>query len=388
MTHMPIDIADPRIFPADVDPVHAPLIELAEAGLAATTATRADEVDRALTRMTIDWLQSGRAPLLAEAITSAPSVACARALWRALIAAWAPSDTRGDGSVAATVFALPVVIIAGHESGGESPATDAALTGVVPDTARLAAILREHRALAGNETFALAPSLAGSDAVDVPELGELLGWQQQTSLQASAHDFAPAPIALQPRQQGVHLRFLMGTALAAPGVDLLADSGIARWGMAFAVELARQLAVPGVSVLTLPRPPQSPPAALQQGRAAQREVGAQLFASNAIRRLRASVGEPAAAVSAHRSPGSPGGGELRVSLSSPFDPRQAEGFRCPLFPTDRAGDVAQMLVDLLRDCRVAGVRLIPGVHPDRDPQSGVLLLFKPDATEGVEPTLH
>ena len=159
--------------------------------------------------------------------------------------------------------------------------------------------------------------------------------------------------------------------------------------MPLAKELARQLAVPRVSVLALPRAPQTPPAALQQGRVAQREVGAQLFASNAIRRLRAAVGEPSAVISAHRSVAAPGGGELRLSLSSPFDPRQAEGFRCPLFPTDRAGDVASMLFDLLRDCRIADVQVLSGVHPDRDPQTGITLLFKPDAAAAIEHTsLH
>ena len=125
-----------------------------------------------------------------------------------------------------------------------------------------------------------------------------------------------------------------------------------------------------------------------QGRDAQREVGAQLFASNAIRGLRARVGEPAAVISAHRSVAAPGGGELRLSLSSPFDPRQAEGFRCPLFPTDRVGDVASMLFDLLRDCRVADVRMLPGVHPDRDPQTGMTLLFKPEADAAEHTSLH
>jgi hypothetical protein len=139
--------------------------------------------------------------------------------------------------------------------------------------------------------------------------------------------------------------------------------------------------------LALPRAPLSPPAALQAGRAVQRDVGAQLFASNAIRRLRASVGEPVGVISAHRCAGAPGGGELRLSLSSPLDLRQAEGFRCPLFSTDRAGDVATMLVDLLHDCRVADVRVFPGVHPDRDPKTGMILLYK-SAGEGVEPTLH
>jgi len=116
-------------------------------------------------------------------------------------------------------------------------------------------------------------------------------------------------------------------------------------------------------------------------------VGAQLFASNAIRTLRAQVGEPVAVISAHRAAAAPGGGELRLSLSSPFDPRQAEGFRCPLFATDRASDVATMLVDLLHDCRVADVRILPGVHADRDPLTGLTLLFKPDAAAVVEQAL-
>jgi hypothetical protein len=117
-------------------------------------------------------------------------------------------------------------------------------------------------------------------------------------------------------------------------------------------------------------------------------VGAQLFASNAIRKLRAAVGEPSAVISAHRCAAAPGGGELRLSVSSPFDPRQAEGFRCPLFPTDRVGDVASMLVDLLVDCRVTDVRVLPGIHPDRDPQTGMMLLFKPEPTAGAVQTLH
>ena len=159
--------------------------------------------------------------------------------------------------------------------------------------------------------------------------------------------------------------------------------------MPVAQELSRQLTAPGVSVLALPRPPQAPLLALQHGRAAQREVGAQIFASNAIRRFRAGVGEPSAVISAHRCESAPGGGELRLSLSSPFDPRQAEGFRCPLFPPDRAGDVATMLLDLLHDCRVTDVRVVAGVQADRDPGTGLTLLFKTDAIpEGESVVFH
>jgi hypothetical protein len=385
---MPDAIADPRVFPEQVDATYAPLIEMAQASLAATSATRAEEIGGALTSALVERLRSGEALLLAEVIAAAPSPAIARALWRALIDAWGRASRVGTPGVAATLFALPVVVVAAREADtGEAQAVPA-ISGLLPDTARLVAIMREHRALAGNEAFGFAPALVASDAIDVPKLGELLALEQLGTGEAVERDLPPTPIALQSGQQSVHLRFLIGTALAAPGIDVLSGSDLTGWALPLAQELARQLAAPELSVLALPRLPQTPPAALQQGRSAQREVGAQLFASNAIRKLRGAVGEPSAVISAHRCAGAPGGGELRLSLSSPFDPRQAEGFRCPLFATDRVGDVATMLLDLLSDCRVADVRVLPGVHPDRDPQTGMVLLFKPDAAAGTEPTLH
>jgi len=385
---VPIDIADPRTFPDGAEPAFSRLIELAEASLAASSAGRSDAIGRTLTTALAERLESGDALLLADLFAAAPSVAIARQLWRCLIDAWGVASRSGaaDG-VAATLFALPVVVIAGSQSPVDNPVPVPSVAGVLSDTASLAAILLEYRALAGNEAFGLADTLIAADAIDIPRLSALLAWQRLAGTgEALAHDLPPTPIAVQPGQQSVHLRFLMGTTLASPEVDVLAASERAGWAMPLAKELARQLAVPEVSVLALPRAPQSPPAALQQGRAAQREVGAQLFASNAIRKLRAAVGEPSAVISAHRSVAAPGGGELRLSLSSPFDPRQAEGFRCPLFPTDRAGDVASMLLDLLRDCRIADIRTLPGVHADRDPQTGLTLLFKPDAVAATEHT--
>jgi hypothetical protein len=69
---------------------------------------------------------------------------------------------------------------------------------------------------------------------------------------------------------------------------------------------------------------------------------------------------------------------VRLSLSSPFHPHEAEGFRCPLYPLDRVGDVVAMLKDLLDECRVADVRIVPGIHGDRDSSTGLPLLFKGD----------
>jgi hypothetical protein len=176
--------------------------------------------------------------------------------------------------------------------------------------------------------------------------------------------------------EGVFLRFLVGTVLAAPGADPLRDSAVGGWGIPLARALGQALAVPGISLLALPRAPQPLTTALWQGRLAQREVGAQLFASNAIRKLRAATGEPSAVISVHRVDAPAGGGEVRLSLSSPFDPREAEGFRYPLLPLDRVEDVVQMLATLLADCRIADVRVLSGVHADRDRATGLTLLFK------------
>ena len=75
-----------------------------------------------------------------------------------------------------------------------------------------------------------------------------------------------------------------------------------------------------------------------------------------------------------------------MSLSSPFDPGQAEGYRCLLYRADQPSDVAEMLVTLLRDCRVGDIRVLPGVHADRDPMTGLRLLFKADALDASSRT--
>jgi hypothetical protein len=200
-------------------------------------------------------------------------------------------------------------------------------------------------------------------------------------------DLSAADLDLQGAGERVFLRFVVGAAVSAPRFDPLGASDLGQWGMPFSRMLGAGLGMPGVSALVLPRPPQRLVAALRTGRAAQREVGAQIFASNAIRRLRASVGEPTAIISAHRAADAPGGGELRVSLSSPFEPRDAEGFRCPVYPYEAVRDVAAMLVSLLADCRVSDIRIQPGVHADVEGTTGLRLLFK-DAGGGDSAALH
>jgi hypothetical protein len=317
-------------------------------------------------------IRAGNGDALSQVLASAPSAAIYRHLWRRLADA---ESAAGDDAIAVTLFALPVTLVAGLD-GNRAPR--ATLPCVLDDVAALATIMREHGALAGNQTFALAPALAAAGAIDVARLPALLtgGFDGVTF---EPRELVPAPIELTGTDARVFLRFVVGVAVASREIDLLRDRGVGGWGVPFARALDRMLAEPGVTLLALPHVPQRLVSAVQNGRAAQREVSAQLFASNAIRKLRAAVGEPGAVVSAHHAGDAATGGELRLSLSSVFDAREAEGFRCPLYPADHAGDVAEMLVTLMRDCRVTDVRVLPGVYGDRDAATGLPLLFKTDA---------
>jgi hypothetical protein len=369
-----VAISDPRIWPpAEAAPAHAAVLHtMAEASLGGRTARESDLRNAEIVVAFGALIRAGDGDALAQVLASAPSAAIHRHLWRQLVLAEAAA---GDDAMAVTLFALPIILVAGIEGDRASQAT---LPCVLDDVAALATTLREHGALSGNQNFALAPALVAADAIDIPRLPALLtgGFDGVTF---EPRELAPAPIELTAADARVFLRFVVGVAIASRDANLLRDERVGGWGMPFARALDRMLAQSGVTLLALPHAPRRLVTALQNGRAAQREVSAQLFASNAIRKLRATVGEPAAVISAHRAIDSATGGELRLSLSSVFDAREAEGFRCPLYPADHAGDVADMLVTLMRDCRLTDVRVLSGVYGDRDAASGMPLLFKADA---------
>ena len=340
----------------------------------ASTRQEAERLDAAARAVVGRWLEA-RSDEFAAAVASAPSVHVARHLHR-LLGDVEAAHLRTATALRAVLCAVPVIVVAGLEA----RAGNVTLPAVLPDAGPLETALREANAFAGARTFAFSPALADASAIDVPALPGLLA----RSVLRDTHegpllrplDVTPSPIRVTGATEGVHLRFLVGAVLAARGTDPLADPALERWGSAVAKALSRDLRAPGMTLLALPRPLARLVPALAHGRAAQREVAAQIFASNALRKFRASVGEPVAVISAHRANDAPGLGELRLSLSSPFAPRDAEGFRCQLYPHESVRDVATMLRDLLRDCRVADVRMRSGVHPDVDPQTGMRLLFK------------
>ena len=368
------DLPDPRNFPepSSVPSWAAEIHTLAAKALEASTGTAADSLEQLLSQRLQQLLVEGDGHSLAALLRLSPGVAIHRHVARALARlARGPRDE--SEALTLTLFAVPIVVVAATTS-QEIP--QVRIPGVLADAAAARVLLQNHRALGGNESFAIGSALASVDSIDVRRLPVLLA-TRELGEHRSPLDVAPADIDVVAGERA-HLRFLVGSAVAARDKDLFASQPAAPWAMALARELMTQLSRPGASIVALPRAPSDLVTASSQGLAAQRDVSAQLFASNALRKLRAEAGEPTAVISAHHAADAPGGGELRLSLSSPLAPRAAEGFRCAILPAERVVDVATMLADLMRDCRVADVRVVRGIHPDRDALTGGPLLFKPE----------
>ena len=372
---MQFHLPDPRAFPIYEGNPANPLIELALASLAAELGVIQEKRDTELREQIAALLIAKNTSDINDALTRAPSLAVQRHITRLIASAHVDAGrTQGDATLPTTVFAIPVVIVAANPTLVNIP-------GALPNIDAFVALMKEHGALRGNQTFALANALAASSALALDKLPASLDWWALLPGRAdSPVRVERAAMAVPENQESVFLRFILGTAVAGPGVDLLTENDTGKWGMPFTQTFAKQLGGGTLSLLALPRPPRTPLAALFQGRAAQREVSMQLFATNAIRKFRGSVGEPEAVISAHRTAD---GGEVRLSLSNPFDEKGAEGFRAELHATDRAQDVVIAMQDLLRECNVASVTVLADVFPDMDSETKLPMLFRADALEGA-----
>ncbi len=372
---MQFSIPDPRAFPAYEGSAPNPLIDLSLASLAAEVAVIAEKKETELRERMVAALCASAVAEIDDAMTRSPSLAVLRMLTRVLAHAQVDAGRLHSGAsdLPTTVFALPVVIVAANSSPLQVP-------GALPNIGEFVELMKANGALRGNQTFTLSNALTSANALSLAKLPSTLAWWQLE--QQSAIAVEKSSLQLPANQESVFLRFIVGTALAGPSVDLLNEKDTGNWGMPFTQAFAKQLGGGALSLLAMPRPPRAPLAALYQGRVAQREVSLQLFATNAIRKFRSSVGEPEAVISAHRThAGAGSGGEVRLSLSNPFDEKGAEGFRAELFPTDRAQDVVTLMQNLLAECHVENVTVLADVFPDVDPETSLPFYFRADALE-------
>jgi hypothetical protein len=208
--------------------------------------------------------------------------------------------------------------------------------------------------------FGLGNALCSLATIESVQPAEVYAWTRDAG--ATRRELPPSAIDVTEPGEHVHLRYLVGAAIA-PAVEpsfVETASNIGVWGMPLTRSLAAQLSQANIEVLPLARPPLDLLRAGQTGRYAQLETAFNLFASNAVRRLRGGTGDPDAVISAHDD------GDIRVSLSSPFDDTTIEGFRWPLHPLDDLGGLLYVIAGMLGDCRITNVRYAPLVLPALD----------------------
>ncbi len=266
-------------------------------------------------------------------------------------------DSRGEG-IGLRFFAIPLVIVAGSR-------TPCTVAGALPELHVLRGLLEQHGAIGVTRNFGMGNALVSAEALDALSPSALWRAAADPAQRAPLDTLQPEPIAVAGSREQVHLRFLVGAGVTPQHLPsfLESASNIGTWGMPFTRELARQLAQPGLEILPMPRPPQPLTQAAHAGRRAQLEAALSLFLGNNLRRFRMAVGDPEAVLSAHRLDN--GAGELRLSLSTPFDDSLFEGFAWPLQPQDDVAEVTKLLLDTLNECRVPSVTVLPQVLPER-----------------------
>ena len=284
---------------------------------------------------------------IAAAFAVAGSRTAYRNLWEAVAAA---VDAPPDGAAVVTrVFAMPWLLVCGARAAATLPC-------VLSDVGALARVLEESGALGANRHLGFANALTDLETLEAVQPGTLKAW----SGGAGMRDFPPAPVTLVPGDESLHLRFLLGAAVAPPHAAGIADTAtnVAAWGMKATAAMSQQLAAPGVNVLPMPRPPMSVMRAAYWGRRTALEAAFNLFLSNTLRRFRTKVGDASLYLSAHES------GELRITLHTPLDEGLTEGYRWPLHPLDDVGEIAQSVEAFARECRVLDVVMLPDILPD------------------------
>lgn len=324
-----------------------PLADPRHYGSGAASAALLTLEGPALEHALLELALAGRDAEILAALEAAPNRDLYVQVWRALCAA-VEKPVPGEG-VAARVFALPWVIVCGASEA-------VTLDGVIADIASITGVLEANGVFGASRSLGLSNALVSMEALEALRPSELLEWSRTPG----TRDVAPAPIALTRGEEAVHVRFLLGAAIAPAHLPDIVETGanIGQWGTAALRAMAAQLTTPGAQVLPLPRPPAGVYTAALAGRRAGIEAAFNLFMSNAVRRFRQVTGDPTVTLSSHQ------GAELRVTLTTTLDDTLVEGFRWPLHPADDIDQVESTIIAMVEECRLAEPRCIPGVLPD------------------------
>jgi hypothetical protein len=262
-------IADPRRYGSG--DASSPLSSLAE-----------DDAHRSeLVAALRDLAAAQRDVEISGALLAAPSEATYRRVWHALCAA--VEHPASDEGVGVRVFAIPWAIVCTANAA-------ATLSGVLPDVGALARVLEAGGVFGGSRNLGLSNALVSVEALERLKPSEVLRMSGAPDLR----DMAPSPIQVVRGLEEVHMRFVLGAAVAPAHAPDVVETGanVGKWGTPALRAMAAQLATVGVQILPMPRPPAGLMSAAWHGRRAGVETAFNLFVSNTVRRFRSSVGDP------------------------------------------------------------------------------------------------
>jgi len=348
----PTVIPDPRRYASDGA---SPLASAAQQ--LASSATGSKSSLDVLARQISGMLAQGDENAVRDALRKAPSAQASRALYQALDIACTPGVPGSETAVPASgvnlhLFAIPLLIVVGAP-------TEQRISGVVPDTEAVRALFEQSGVLGHCRNFGLSNALAALEHMEaIPwvtlhSIANTQAWTDYAGL-----DLPPADIDVPAERETVHLRFISGAALTPSDAPAFVEAAgdIGRWGIPLTKELGKQLTVADVSLLAIPRAPRSIVGAMREGWFAVRELGFQLFLSNALRQARTRIGEPDVTVAACSDQ------TIRIRLTSPFDDLLDQTYGWPLSPSDDFDDIVGSISALLEQARVERAVWAPAVE--------------------------
>ena len=365
-------LADPRCFAPSSDNAYC---VLAQQWIEHPSASQNGLVSPELCERYRTALEAARDGEIADSLRAATSPAVYRCLWDSLARALHGNE-RDNRVPVARVFAIPLLIVTGGKGG-------LTVSGVLPDIGGVHRVLEQNGALGPTRNFGLSNALCeletmsrmplsrvysiGHDLIGPGSIGVEAG---ATTTNIATLDLPPSDLIVTGADESVQLRFLAGAAVTAADAPSFLETGadIGAWGMPLTRELSGQLNIDGLSILPIARPPQDWLSAQVTGWRSREELSFQAFVSRVLRRFRAEVGEPEATIAALDS------GTIALRFTSPFIENRIEVHRWTPHALDDVSEIAQGMLDMLTECRVDNVEVVPTVVSEQ--------VFAVNAAEG------
>ncbi len=320
------------------------VMRLAE-GLVAPPPDKESSNQAQLDQLVANLMNSGKDDVIKQACWHPNSLEAGRVARR--VADNMLITTQKKDSFRIDLFVMPVILVVGSQKRTR-------LSTVMRDVGALSDIFESLGVLGHCKNFGLANSLTDYEVLNGYPLKS---WKEASryddSKKLATLDFPECPLEVQAGSEAAQLRFLCGVSLSPSSAPSIFESAgnIGRWGIKFAEAVSQQLSTEDCSILAIPRPPMSLIKSLEEGYWSVREVGFQLFASNAINHARLKFGEADICID------SSSGSKVLVRLSSLFDDSFDRTFDFPVAPYESHEKVLSIMDHFFRDIGVQRYQL-------------------------------